>query len=283
MKLSLIQYPLTEHLSFEQFCEKMRLSLRENADLHLFPELHSAELMSSSARTESLEKTDWLAVANRFEDYSGFVSSLAREKKTCIVGGTFPRVVGDQIRNTCVIATPEGKLVLQDKLFPTYIERHAWQWAGGGEIVPFLHLGYRIISLVCYDSEFPQVSEALVRLRPHVVLVPSCTSTHFGYHRVRWCAQARAIEHFAYVASTGTVGSLAACPSFRQNEGQAYVLSPSDEGFPRIVAEGPMNQAAQLLADVDLAKLEKDRSTTKCYPARDQTSRSSEISMRGIQ
>ena len=57
--------------------------------------------------------------------------------------------------------------------------------------------------------------------RAHPAVVPSCTDDRQGFLRVRYCAQARAIENQMYVIHSSTVGSLPMVPAVSLNYGQA--------------------------------------------------------------
>jgi len=77
--------------------------------------------------------------------------------------------------------------------------------------------------LICYDIEFPEVARVLAEAGAEILFVPSCTDGREGFCRVRYCAQARAIENQVYVSSrkhfrrrcprsaSGTVDSLLKC------------------------------------------------------------------------
>jgi hypothetical protein len=104
-----------------------------------------------------------------------------------------------------------------------------------------------------------------------ILFVPSCTDGREGFCRVRYCAQARAIENQIYVAVTGTVGNLPLVPYMAANYGQAAILTPSDYFFARdgIAAEGTINQEQMVFADVDLDLLDEQRVNGSVIPLQD--------------
>ncbi|WP_245969973.1 nitrilase-related carbon-nitrogen hydrolase [Thiocapsa rosea] len=61
---------------------------------------------------------------------------------------------------------------------------------------------------MCYDAEFPEFGRHLVDQGANIVFVPFCTDERQSYLRVRYCAQARAIENQCYVVMSGNVGNL---------------------------------------------------------------------------
>jgi predicted amidohydrolase/GNAT superfamily N-acetyltransferase len=126
-----------------------------------------------------------------------------------------------------------------------------------------------IAILVCYDVEFPEVARVMAEAGAEILFVPSCTDGREGFCRVRYCAQARAIENQIYVAMTGTVGNLPLVPYMATNYGQAAILTPSDYFFARdgIAAEGTINQEQMMVADVDLDPAGRTARQRQRHPA----------------
>jgi len=113
----------------------------------------------------------------------------------------------------------------------------------------------RVVAVaVCYDVEFPELVRAAARAGAHVLVVPSCTDDRQSFLRVRYCAQARAIENQTYVVQASTVGSLPMVPAVSLNYGQAAIFTPSDFAFARdgILAEGIPNQETMVVAELNL-------------------------------
>jgi predicted amidohydrolase len=99
-----------------------------------------------------------------------------------------------------------------------------------------------------------------------MILVPSMTESHAGLSRVRATAQARAVEHHAFVVISSTVGR----PTDAWvHHGQAAVLAPSDGAFGEPLAQGPNHLPAIVYADLDLEHLRQSRVATGFWPARD--------------
>jgi predicted amidohydrolase len=124
---------------------------------------------------------------------------------------------------------------------------------------------------VCYDVEFPEAARCLAEAGAQILFVPSCTDGRHGFYRVRYCAQARAIENQVYVAMAGTVGNLPEVPYMNTNYGQAAILTPSDYFFARdgIANEGIVNQEQMIISDVDLELLDEQRITGSVIPLTD--------------
>ena len=101
--------------------------------------------------------------------------------------------------------------------------------------------------------------------------MPFCTDNRQGYLRVRYCAQARAIENQIYVALAGNVGNLPDVQNMDVQYGQAAVLTPSDFAFARdgIAAEADSNEETVLVCDLDLDSLHESRNAGTVTPRLD--------------
>ncbi|MEZ5362593.1 MAG: hypothetical protein R2748_09745 [Bryobacterales bacterium] len=119
---------------------------------------------------------------------------------------------------------------------------------------------------------------AAARAGSHLLVVPSCTDDRQGYLRVRYCAQARAIENQMYVIHSPTVGSLPAVPAVSLNYGIASILTPSDFAFSRdgILAEGNANQEMMVIGSLNMRTIVDARSSGTVLPLVD-SQRSVEI------
>ena len=118
-----------------------------------------------------------------------------------------------------------------------------------------------IAILVCYDVEFPEMARAAVERGAKILFVPYCTEDRQGHLRVRYCAQARAVENQVYVVTAGTVGNLPEVENMDIQYAQSAVLTPSDFAFPRdgIAAEASPNVETVVMADLDLEVLRRNQ------------------------
>jgi predicted amidohydrolase len=119
----------------------------------------------------------------------------------------------------------------------------------------------RIGVVICYDSEFPLLSRALVEQGAEILLAPSCTDSLAGFTRVRVGSMARALENQCVVVHAPTVGLCDFCPAVDENIGAASIYGPPDRGFPPtgILAEGGMNSPGWTIADVSLEAIREVR------------------------
>lgn len=95
----------------------------------------------------------------------------------------------------------------------------------------------------------------------NIIFTPFCTEDRQGYLRVRYCAQARAVENQIYTVISGTVGNLPQAVNMDIQYAQSAIFAPSDFEFARdgIVGEANANLETVLIGDVDLEVLKRQR------------------------
>src|SRR5690606_26365728 len=100
-----------------------------------------------------------------------------------IVSGSFQRMVDGEILNTAIFSNKNGEITLQDKLFLTPWEgKQGWS---NGKKLHFIDVnGVKAVILICHDSEFPLISQAISKATPELIIVPSMTDDLYGYNRV---------------------------------------------------------------------------------------------------
>ena len=86
---------------------------------------------------------------------------------------------------------------------------------------------------ICYDSEFPLFTRALVEQGADMILVPSATEFEAGYTRVRQSCRARAIESQCLIVHSPVLGPVEDCPLLEQGTGSAAIFCPPDFGLPQ--------------------------------------------------
>lgn len=271
LKVAAVQYPVRVGVTLESHLARVEKAVRDakrrGAQLVVFPELAMYELVSpASALSESAQ----LARIAREETprILDHAAELSAREGVAILAGSAPRVTRKGIVNTAMLVFPDGKRVLQDKLFLTPDEV-AWGWKAGSELKVFDAPWGRSTILICYDSQFPALSHALSSSAPDLVLVPSMTGAK-GFSRVRWASQARAIEQHAYVVVTGTISTSRNAGDF---VGQAAFLTPQEAGFAGLARSGPKNRSTIVDATLDFDQLRKSKLETGLYSGRDQGAR----------
>jgi predicted amidohydrolase len=263
-----VQYPIEGNQSgaaIERKVERyIKDAKRSGADVIVFPELLTFDAWPLGDKRSDAAITRFIA-ADITPGYFKAFACLAKAHGVMIVGGSSPRLDGERVLNTAIVAFADGRVVHQDKIHLTYWE--ADNGMSGGDTVEVFDTPFgRAVVLICYDVEFPTTSSALIDAAPALWFVPSMTDTIHGLERVRWSAQARAVEHHAFVIVTGTVGT----PSKDfPNVGQAAFLTPRREAFAVKVVEGAREKPGLVRATLDTGALAESRKKAKLYPAKD--------------
>ena len=121
---------------------------------------------------------------------------------------SMPEIRNNLLYNAGYLCRRDGTVERYEKLHVTPDEAKVWGLQGGTKLQVFDTDCGKIGVLICYDSEFPELSRLLADEGMNILFVPFLTDTQNGYSRVRYCAQARAIENECYVAIAGSVGNL---------------------------------------------------------------------------
>ncbi len=276
LRIASLQYFIRPVQTFDQFRDQVQALVETAADykaqLLVFPEYFTVQLLTlgNVKRPIQVQIRDLALQADRFRT---LMSDLAKQHGLYIVAGTIP-VVGDgpdRIYNECSFFSPTGTLGIQGKLHMTRFEKEEWKVLPREKFIVFETNFGRVAITICYDVEFPEIARAAGREGAHILVVPSCTDDRQGFLRVRYCAQARAVENQMYVVQSSTVGSLPMVPAVSLNYGQASILTPSDFSFSRdgILAEGIPNQESMVIGDVNLTTILQGRSHGTVLPLLD--------------
>jgi predicted amidohydrolase len=235
LRVATAQYPITAHPNFASWHNKQRTwvdhAASAGATLLLFPEYAALELTSTLPNHGSgLSVTEQLAqVQALWPEVKRVYADLARAHQVWILGGTLPEVGSTEparLENHAHLFSPMGQHLVQPKLQMTRFELEEWQVApGAGSTVVRTPFG-NIATVICYDIEFPLIARRLVEHGADLILVPSCTDTLAGHHRVTIGSRARALENQCYVVQAATVGNAPWSAALDENHGVAAAFPP---------------------------------------------------------
>jgi predicted amidohydrolase len=226
-----------------------------SCDFCLFPEFFNAPLM---AEYNDLPESEAIRMLAKFtEKIKSKFKEFAISYNINIITGSMPFIENDHLYNVGYLCRRDGSIEEYRKIHITPSESYAWGMIGGYELKTFDTDCGRIGILICYDSEFPELSRILADEGMDILFVPFLTDTQNGFHRVKRCAQARAIENECYVAIAGSVGNLPKVSNMDIQFAQSAVYTPCDFAFPTngIKAEATPNTEMILICDVDLSLL----------------------------
>jgi len=280
INLACAQYPIGQCESFAAWqartADWVDRAVQDDAHLLLFPEYGAMEL--TALLSDALQQDIVGQIAALQEYHEAFVatwSALAKTHDLHIVAPSFPVRVGNVYKNRAYVVSPQGIVGWQEKRQMTRFESEAWIIAGGAALKVFdtvingeaLRFGVN----VCYDVEFPLISQAQAAAGADLILVPTCTDTLAGAHRVTTGAKARALENQVYVALAPTVGLAEWSPAVDVNVGWAGVYAAPDRGLPDdgVIVEGSLSKPGWVLAQLDFDALRRSRDEAQVFTRRD--------------
>jgi predicted amidohydrolase len=277
VKIATAQYDISFLENWQNYQAKIERwvgeAAEQDAKILLFPEYGSMELASLFPKEVYSSLSKQLAsMQSLLDDYTGLFRTLAQKYGCYIQSGTFPVEIEPNVyRNRAYLFMPDGRIDYQDKLIMTRFENEQWLINSGEELKCFDTEYGRIAINVCYDSEFPMLARKQVEAGANLILVPSCTDTLAGYHRVKIGCQARALENQCYVVQSPTVGEAPWSEAVDVNIGAAAVYTPVDRGFPDngILAIGELNKAQWVMAEISLSACEAVRQQGQVFNYRD--------------
>lgn len=262
-RVGLVQWGMRTFKTFDALCEQIEFFIDTVAGYHsdfiLFPELFNAPLMADFNHQSEAEAIRSLAeytepLRDKFINY-------AITYNINIITGSMPFVKNGKLYNIGYLCRRDGSIERYSKIHPTPNEVNAWGIVGGNKVKVYDTDAGKIGILICYDSEFPELSRLLALDGMEILFVPFLTDTQNAYTRVKCCAQARAIENECYVVIAGGIGNLPKVHNMDIQYAQSGVYTPADFAFPTngIKAEATPNTEMVVVADLELDALKRLR------------------------
>lgn len=189
------------------------------------------------------------------------LSTLAREHRVWIIGGTLPLRCddADRVLNTNTVHSPEGRLVARyDKIHlfrfdngrESYDEGRAIQ--AGRDAVAFSAGEVRVGLSVCYDLRFPELYRSLMHPPCDLISVPAAFTYPTGQAHWEVLLRTRAIENQCYVIAAAQGG---VHENGRRTWGHSMIVDPWGEVLA-MQAEGE----GIVLAELDPGRIASVRS-----------------------
>jgi predicted amidohydrolase len=262
LKVASAQYPIDQPATLDAWRGKIARWVADGAatgaEVLVFPEYAAIEQAAALGEKVygNLDAT-LQAVADLEADRVSLHQELAAKHRVHILVGSGPVRKGEgRYVNAAQLVTPKGSVGVQEKLIMTPFETD-WGISAGKQARVFDTVLGLIGINICYDSEFPLLARAMAEAGAELLLVPSCTERVSGYHRVRTGSRARALENQIAAVVSPTVGDALWSPAVDRNTGAAGIYVPSEQTVSDtgILAQGELNAAQWVTADVDLARL----------------------------
>ncbi|MFN6945795.1 MAG: GNAT family N-acetyltransferase [Cytophagaceae bacterium] len=278
VRVGVVQWKMRRAGSVEELMKQIEFFVDTvsgyKADFVIFPEFFNAPLMAEFNKETA---SDAVRALSEYTDrIREDMINLALSYNINIITGSMPFYDEEGLYNVSYLCRRDGTWDMQYKLHVTPDEQSYWGLQGGSQLKVFDTDSGKIGILICYDIEFPELSRILAEQGAQMIFVPYWTDTKNSYLRVRYCAQARAVENECYVCISGSVGNLPGVENMDIQYSQSAVFSPSDFSFPHdaIVAESTPNAETTLVVDLDLDLLKKLRTQGT---VRNQQSRRSDL------
>jgi predicted amidohydrolase/ribosomal protein S18 acetylase RimI-like enzyme len=273
VRICAIQYMMKKIDCFTEFTRQVEyyvgVAADFGSDFAVFPELFTTQLMSFLEEKRPDKAVRLLATFT--DQYIELFTELAVRYNVNIIGGSHFEEVDGDIYNVAYLFRRDGTIEKQSKIHATPNEKKWWGISEGNKINVFDTDCGKIAIQICYDIEFPELARIAVDKGANIIFVPFCTDDRQGYLRVRYCAQARAIENQVYTCIAGTVGNLTHVENMDIQYAQSGIFCPSDFEFARdgIVGECDANIDTVVVGDVDLEKLRRSRNSGSVRQLRD--------------
>lgn len=260
VRVATVQYQQRGINSFEEFETMVEyfvdVSSSYKSDFVVFPELFTMQLLSIENAKVPPHKS--IEMMTKYTDqFKDMLHRLSMRYNINIIGGSHPTKVGDLVKNISYVSLRDGQMHEQPKIHPTPNERYWWNISGDEKLNVINTDCGPIGVLICYDSEFPELSRHLVNQGVQILFVPFLTDERQSYLRVRYCCQARAVENQMYVVMSGNVGNLPRVQNLDIQYAQSCILTPCDFPFARdgIAADTSPNVEAVAFADLRMDNL----------------------------
>ncbi|HXR83146.1 MAG TPA: bifunctional GNAT family N-acetyltransferase/carbon-nitrogen hydrolase family protein [Hanamia sp.] len=259
VRLGLIQWQMRPYKNMNEMFSQVEFFIDSisayKSDFALLPELFNGPLLAEF--NEMSEAEAMRSLAKYTPDFRNRFRELAIKYNVNIITGSVPSIEEDNLRNIGYLCHRNGNIDQYEKIHITPDESKFWGITGGNSLNIFNTDAGKIGILVCYDVEFPELARLLADQGMEILFVPFLTDTQNAYNRVRYCAQARAIENECFVAITGCIGNLPKVENMDIQYSQSAVFTPCDFAFPSngIKSEATANTEMILIADVDLSLL----------------------------
>ncbi len=264
VRICVVQYLMRKISCFDELASQVEyfvnVAADANSDFVVFPEIFTTQLMSfldEPSASQSVRK-----ISEYTEEYIELFNSLAVRYNVNIIGGShFVEEENEEIYNISYLFRRDGSIDKQYKIHITPNEKKYWGISAGDSVRVFDTDCGKIAIQVCYDIEFPELARIATEKGANIIFTPFCTEDRQGYLRVRYCAQARAVENQIYTVISGTVGNLPQAVNMDIQYAQSAIFAPSDFEFARdgIVGEANANLETVLIGDVDLEVLKRQR------------------------
>lgn len=236
LKVSVAAFAIQRYSAFSEFAEHVERFVVEakaaGSRVLVLPEFLAMGLLWTDPEAADIDNSKVAAFYRKvFNPLFGFfkqmMAGLAEQHEIYIVGGTYWHEEDGKGLNSGFVFRPDGTHLRQDKLHLTRGER-AIQSSAGETLSAFEIDGVKCGTFVCYDVQYPELTQYLVAQGTEVLFVPTLTEVR-GAWRSWYSAHARALENQMFVCVAPLIGNLGIPNDYPiKSTGEAFVACPID-------------------------------------------------------
>ncbi|MEW9677810.1 bifunctional GNAT family N-acetyltransferase/carbon-nitrogen hydrolase family protein [Lentibacillus sp. L22] len=273
VRIAAIQYSMKEIKSFEAFVAQSEYyvdaSSKVRSDFVVFPESFTMQLLSFLGETVPSKQVR--KVAAYTNDYLRAFSDMAIRYSINILAGSQFVEENGSLYNVSYLFHRNGTIDKQYKLHISPDERKWWGVQPGNAVNVITTDCGKVAILMGYDIQFPELARIAVDQGAQLIFTPFTAQDQQGYLRVRYCAQARAIENQVATITAGTVGNLTQVYHMNTNDARSGIFSPIDYSLAAdgVIAETGANIETMVVGEVDLEALRRNRLVGTVTPLED--------------
>lgn len=263
VRVAAVQYEMRFLKNFEEFASQVEyfvdIASDYRSDFVLFPEMLTLQLLSFLPEKRPAKAIRQL---NDYTDkYIETFTNLAIKYNTNIIGGTHFIIENDDLYNVAYLFRRDGTHAKQYKIHITQNEKKWWGVQPGSKLEVFRTDRGKISIMICYDTEFPELARIAKSKGAKIIFIPFNTDERRSFLRIKYCAQARAIENLFYVVMAGCVGNLPKVENLDIHFAQSAIFTPCDFEYHRegIATEASPNTEMIIFQDLDLNLLRRHR------------------------
>ena len=212
-------------------------------------------------------------------DKESTIFEAAKKNNIVIIGGTTTRIVDNKIYNTMLAGLPRSEVIEHDKIYLNPSEKKVGYLGEGNKVLILNYNGIKIAILVCYTSEFANVSLKLAEINPDLIIVPSYTDDIYGLSRIQTAAKMLSIQNFAYAVIVGMVSNKD-INNLQNADGmsQALFTSPQQKGFALDhLVRATFNKEDMISYSFDISKLHNAKNNASSFPNSNQITKKLKI------
>lgn len=254
MKISVIQMNMLSgetRYNYSHARELLTEAVKTSPDVVILPETWNTGFFPKENLSEYADTNG--------EKAKELLSSISREYKVSIIGGSVTEKRADGIYNTCFIYNDKGENI------DSYSKTHLFSPMGenefykaGDKICVFEICGVKAAVIICYDLRFPELSRRLALSGANLLFVPSQWPEE-RLSQMEILLKGRAVENQMFVISANSCGTF----SDTVYGGNSLFIDPLGNVLARAGAKEEI-----LTVDIDISRVKNIRSSINIFSDR---------------